>query len=176
MRVLSDQFDIPWSLGRDYVFPAVLGVDEYWEPSGNVCSVRRGPDQAWRVVMPDESAEPLPNVSIAWLLWHVSWWWQNAHRWVAGHDSLPPEKVSWPGSASLALDQVTQLRDGWVDILNHGSPHASTSAPFPKGRSLAGLAAWVNFELTKNIAEIGVVVALQKNAQPLHPEIRQGGR
>ncbi len=37
-------------------------------------------------------------------------------------------------------------------------------APFAKGSTFAGLAAWVTFELTKNLAEIGTLITLQQNA------------
>jgi len=113
--------------------------------------------------MPDESVEPLPTVTIAWLLWHLTWWWGNAHRWSDGRNSLAPDDVLWPGSAGQAVAEVVRLHDSWADVLVRGEPQASTSAPFAAGKTLAGLAAWVNFELTKNLAEIGVLVTLQRN-------------
>jgi hypothetical protein len=163
---LAEQLEIPWSLAERFVFPALTESVAHWEPSPNACSVRRtgtGTGTGWTVDFPDESRLPLPDPTAAWILWHITWWWSNAIRWLQSENAIPPEEARWPGTVAGALDQIRQLHDEWMRALGSTEANASTSAPFIHGSTAQGLGAWVNIELTKNVAELGQVIRWRAN-------------
>lgn len=66
----------------------------------------------------------------------------------------------WPGAAAEAIDWISDLHGRWKAVLD-GCAEADLDEEYqfgwPERRPLASAAAWVNGELTKNIAEIGVL-------------------
>lgn len=145
------------------MLPGLEGLDPYWEISGNIATVREAGDGTWAVDMPDEEVEPLPDVTIAWLLWHVRWWWTNAFRWAEGERGLTPQDVGWSGTVEQAVADITQLHRRWVDLVEAADLGGATASPAPHSKTFAGLAAWVTVELTKNVAELGALAVSQRN-------------
>lgn len=72
-ELLSAQLAIPWSLVDTFVLPGLDEFAAHWQPSTNVCAVRQHDDGTWTVDFPDETMLPLPDVTAAWLLWHITW-------------------------------------------------------------------------------------------------------
>ena len=163
-ELLSTQLAIPWSLADRFVLPSLNEEVAHWEPSSNVCAVHNRADGRWSVDFPDESALPLPDVTAAWLLWHITWWWTNAERWTQHQDALSPSAMPWAGSVTAAVSEIRGLNMQWSRLLSVHPMDATTGAPFPTGQSFAGLASWVNVELTKSIAELGQLTHLHQNA------------
>jgi hypothetical protein len=58
---------------------------------------------------------------------------------------------------------VLAAHERWVDILNTHDLEALVTEAMPDPRPFAFLAAWVNFELTKNLAEINQLEILHAN-------------
>ena len=162
-RLLIDQLAIAWSLATEVVFPALTDDLAHWHPSGNSWDLGREAGE-WRAELPDETIEPLPDPTPAWILWHVLWWWTVAAHWARGEDtSLDPAEVRYPGSIAEAVRGLELCHDEWVRLLESTDSLAPTRAPFPMGRTFGGLAGWVNFELTKNIAELNQLARWYRN-------------
>lgn len=161
-ELLSAQLAIPWSLADTYVLPGLDEVAAHWQPSTNVCAVRPRDNGTWSVDFPDETASPLPDVTAAWLLWHITWWWTNAENWAHCRDALPSSSLPWAGSATAAVSEIRRLHQRWNRLLGEQPMTAKTAAPFSVGQTFEGLASWVNVELTKNIAELGQLARLHR--------------
>lgn len=120
-----------------------------WKPSENVVTVHKLNGQ-WKADWPDEDTSPLPEATIGWLLWHIEFWWTNAARALQGTKTLPPTDHSWSGSTA----GVTAAKTTWDAVLAEVDLDTTIENLMPKPRPAAFIAAWVNFELTKNVAEI----------------------
>ncbi|MDD7940911.1 hypothetical protein PHK61_21045 [Actinomycetospora lutea] len=70
-------------------------------------------------------------------------------------------EIVWPGAAA-GVDELRRLLDRW-DAFLASRTEAELDAggvvtfPFDDGRPLVAIAGWANVELTKNVAEMGVL-------------------
>lgn len=121
--------------------------------------VHRRVDGSWRADWPDHEGYDLGPPSIAWITWHIDFWWSMTldHCFDAG--TLTREAVTWRGSAEGARDRIRELHDEWVARIEGlteddlRSPERSRW-PIPD-RPFADIVSWLNVELMKNAAEIG---------------------
>lgn len=158
-KLLQQQLGIAWSFAEDVVFAAIDHDRCLWEPSSHVVTVRKG-SGGWMADWPDEEHAPLPEVTIGWLLWHVEWWWNNAARAVRAEQMLRPAEHRWSGSTAGTLD----CKDVWDPLLAAADLDRQVTGLMPKPQSLAFVAAWVNFELTKNLSEMNQLLVRYANA------------
>ena len=161
-EVLVQQMAIPWALAESWCLPRLDDAMVHWAPSPHAVGLEAR-DGGWYPRMPDETAEPIPDVTCAWLLWHVEWWWSNALRGVAGEPALGPDDVPWSGGAGASRATIARLHDEWVAVLASADLDHPCSAPWPHPQPLSLVAAWVNLELMKNVAELGQLVRLHAN-------------
>jgi hypothetical protein len=139
-----------------------------WAPGPGAWTVRRVggawvPD--WAEVEPD----PAPPTTIAWTAWHMAWWWSEALARATG--APPPGRlgVAYPGSAEGVRAQLGALARDWRSVLAGLDAEAlgrPSTFPWPEERPFATTVAWVNAELMKNVAEIGVVRHLYRAMHP----------
>lgn len=154
------QFWMTWKLAREAHLPRLTTEMCLWLPHSDSWTVHLGADGRW---LPDWSEpEPVdpPPPSIAWLTWHVSWWWSAALAVVRGEQPSPRTAVSWPGTAAATVSNLHDLAAAWTEATANLTPEASeapTSFPWPTPRPLIYTVAWVNIELMKNVAEIGEI-------------------
>lgn len=148
-EVLLSQLELVWSFATRFVLDGVDETLALWEPSGNVVSVHRDGGE-WRADWPDEEHPPLPDATIGWLLWHIEFWWSNAADAAEGLPARSPQQVRWSGSTT----GVVAAHDRWLAILGTHDLDAAVEGLMPEPRPFSFVAAWVNFELTKNLSEI----------------------
>ena len=148
-QLLQWQLGLAWRFGNEVVFPQIDHERCLWEPSGNVATVRHGTD-GWVADWPDEEHPPLPEVTIGWLLWHIEWWWSNTARAVRSEDLVPAREHHWSGSIEGTLD----CKAVWDEVLASTALDRQITGLMPKPEPLGIVAAWVNFELTKNLSEM----------------------
>ena len=113
----------------------------------------------WVAEWPETEAYSGGPPSIAWLTWHVGFWWSSALNHSFGDATLVREEVAWPGTAFATRAWLADLHDEWVARLAElpDSALASTERtrwPFTD-RPFADVVAWLNLELMKNASEIG---------------------
>ena len=97
--------------------------------------------------------------SIAWLTWHLGFWWSMVLNHSFGDGTLSRENVTWPGNADDVREWLGRLQREWRVVLEQITDDDLRSAqqtrwPF-QDRPFGDVIAWVNVELTKNAAEIG---------------------
>lgn len=155
---LIHQFETAWKLAEFHLNG--LSTDEcLWRPAAKGLHVHRTGDGAWRVDWPDSESYEIGPPSIAWLTWHINFWWSMVLDHSFGSGTLVRENVTWPGSADKVVAQLSSLQRQWrveLDKLTEADFRATQRTHWPlRDRPFADVAAWVNIELTKNAAEIG---------------------
>lgn len=156
--LLIRQFETAWKLTTLHLDG--LATEEcLWRPARAGLHVRQFPDGRWRADWPTHEGYDLGPPSIAWLTWHLGFWWSMVLDHSFGEGSLARESVMWPGSADGVRDWIGRLQERWRVVLDQVSDDDLQSArrtrwPF-KDRPFGDVIAWANVELTKNAAEIG---------------------
>ncbi|MCE7011845.1 DinB family protein [Kibdelosporangium philippinense] len=149
--LLRWQFDLTWSLLELHL--AELTADDFrWQPAAHTWAVRDGvPDWA------DTEPDPIPVPTIAWVTWHIGWWWSVTLDHASGRTPRDRTAIGWPGDGDPAVKWLRDLRAEWIEVL--ADIDLTAPAPFPwqddPAMTVAHMAGWVNSELMKNVAEIG---------------------
>jgi len=67
----------------------------------------------WRPDWSDTEPDPIPVPTVAWLTWHITWWWSTTLDRVTGEIPRDRDGVVWPGDGAVAVSEVRDLlRDG----------------------------------------------------------------
>ncbi|MCR8842491.1 DinB family protein [Paenibacillus sp. SC116] len=136
-----------------------LTDDEYsWRPAPKGLHMTYD-SGIWRADWPDSESYEIGPPSIAWLTWHITYWWSMVLDHSFGDGTLQHESVPCYGSASEAIDRIYLIKNKWETAVAQLSPHelherTRTNWPF-RDKSFYELLAWLNLELMKNAAEIG---------------------
>lgn len=156
-ELLLQQFDIACRFADDFIIGRVDERAALWEPSKNVCTVHRTAE-GWRSDWPQE-VPPIPDVTIGWLLWHIEWWWSDAIQRVRERTPLDPMSHQWSGGT----ERLSDLQADWLAILRREPLDRRIPWLTADARPFWSLAAWLNFELTKNLAEINQLQRQRRN-------------
>ena len=128
-------------------------------PAATGPRVRVLPDGAWRGEWPERESYDIGPPSIAWLLWHIVFWWSMVLDHSFGGGTLLPDAVTSPGKAEEARRRIGELHDRWrveIEQLDPDDLRSTQRTRWPfTDRPFGDVVAWVNIELTKNSAEIG---------------------
>lgn len=155
---LTRQFETAWKLTTIHL-DGLTTEACLWRPAREGPHVRRDPDGEWRADWPTHEEYALGPPSIAWLTWHIGFWWSMVLNHSLGDGTLSRETISWPGSGDGVREWIGGLQREWREVLEQvtdtdlESPER-TRWPF-RGRPFGDVIAWANIELTKNAAEIG---------------------
>jgi hypothetical protein len=158
--LLQRQLEIMWRFATDFVVDQIDPDLALWEPSANVCTVHRG-DAGWYADWPDEDNGPLPDATIAWLLWHIEWWWTDTIARISGRPSVSPSEHSWSGGTA----GIVTAKQAWDKVLAEVDLDALVGWHMPEPQPVWFIAAWVNVELTKNLAEINQLKVMRGNRE-----------
>jgi hypothetical protein len=166
ITVLTGQFDLTWAL-FEYHLERIVPEDVLWEPA-EVCWTVRDEGGVWTPDWADTEPDPVPVPTIAWVSWHIGWWWSVAQDHLGGRVPRERDEVRWPGPDAWPA-WLRDLRERWTRVLEAG-PDLDAPAPFPwppdSGMTVADTLAWVNAELMKNAAEIGQLRLLRAAGAP----------
>jgi hypothetical protein len=155
---LARQLGVAWQLTSYHL--ETLTTDEcLWRPANRGLHVFHQADGSWKADWPAHERYDLGPSSIAWLTWHLGFWWSMALDHNFGDATLEREDVRWPGDADSVRSWLKRLHTRWADKLSPLTDVELASSqqvhwPF-RDRSLGDLFAWANTELTKSAAEIG---------------------
>ena len=155
---LLRQFDTAWKL-TSFHLDGLTTAECLWRPANAGLHVHPSSDGTWRADWPTHERYDLGPPSIAWITWHLCFWWSMVLDHSFGSATLTREKVAWPGTADAVRAEVGRLEGSWRSALELGTAADLQSAertrwPF-RDRPFGDVVAWVNVELTKNAAEIG---------------------
>ena len=157
---LLRQLDTAWKLAQFHLDGLTI-EDCLWRPAPLGPHVRRIEEGAWVADWPVEEEYRAGPPSIAWIGWHMLYWWSMALDQNFGAARLEREDVGWPGDAEGLRLELGALHKKWraqLTALDDSALAAGERACWPfRDRPLADLFAWANVELTKNAAEIGYI-------------------
>ncbi|NJO13219.1 MAG: DinB family protein [Gammaproteobacteria bacterium] len=169
---LIRQFDTAWKL-MSFHLDGLSTPQCLWRPAARGLHVHRASDGRWRADWPEREGYDIGPPSIAWLTWHVCFWWSMVLDHSFGAGVLSREQVRWPGSAEEVRETITRLQAQWrvaIERLTDDELRSPSRTRWPfKDRPFADVIAWLNVELTKNAAEIGYarfLYAVQAGSAP----------
>jgi DinB superfamily len=156
--LLMRQFDTAWALAT-YHLDGLTTEECLWRPGRTGLHVTQDASGAWHADWPEHEAYALGPPSMAWITWHLGFWWSMVLDQSFGDGRLRREDVTWPGGAEASRAWVGRLSDQWrtaVERLEDAEFFASTRTRWPfVERPFGDVVAWANIELTKNAAELG---------------------
>jgi len=155
---LLRQLDTAWKLMQFHLDG--LGTSEcLWRPARVGLHVQQATDGRWRADWPEHEGYDLGPPSIAWLTWHIGFWWSMALDHSFGTATLARESIDWPGSAEGVRERLAGLHGSWrtaIEPLSDADLRSPQRTRWPmQDRPFGDVIAWVNIELMKNAAEIG---------------------
>ncbi|CAG7614127.1 DinB family protein [Paenibacillus allorhizosphaerae] len=156
-NTLHFQFQISWKLLEIHLTD--LNDEEYhWRPASKGLHVSNA-SGVWRADWPESEAYDIGPASIAWLTWHITFWWSMVLDHSFGNGTLTREEVHCPGNIKDTTATIFHFRDKWqaaVAELSDDELLSSERTRWPfNDKSFHELAAWLNLELMKNASEIG---------------------
>lgn len=157
-EVLFRQYETAWALAN-YHLKGLSTEECLWRPAEIGLHVHRGADGRWYADWPEHEGYDLGPSSIAWLTWHLEFWWSMVLDHSFGDGTLARERVFWPGSADSVRTQIGRLELQWrgaLESMAEEELRSSDRTRWPlEDRPFVEVVAWLNVELAKNAAEIG---------------------
>ncbi len=158
-ELLRWQFELTWSL-FEYHLDRLQPAHFRWAAAGHSWTVRPDPAGRWVPDWADTEPDPVPVPTVAWLTWHIGWWWSVATDHLQGRPPRERTEVHWPGDGEATIAWLRELQAEWLTVLDRLTDvDLDAVAPFPwphdPQHTVGHLLAWVNAELMKNVAEIG---------------------
>ena len=155
---LVRQFETAWKL-TSYHLDELTTEECLWRPAQVGLHVHRFVDGTWHADWPNREGYDIGPPSIAWLTWHIGFWWSMLLDHSFGAGTVSRESVTWPGDADAVRAWIGGFERQWREILARlGDADLKSTArthwPY-QNRPFADVVAWVTVELTKNAAEIG---------------------
>lgn len=155
---LIRQFETAWKL-TSFHLDGLTTAECLWRPASAGLHVHQSDDGAWRADWPTHERYDLGPPSIAWLTWHLCFWWSMVLDHSFADGTLTRETVMWPGSADAVRAAIGRFEAEWRSVLvgiTSETLHSTERTRWPfRDRPFGDVVAWLNVELTKNAAEIG---------------------
>lgn len=155
---LLRQFDIAWKLASTHL-DGLTTEECLWRPAGRGLHVQLRDDGRWVADWPDHEGYDLGPPSIAWVTWHLGFWWSMVLDHSFGGGALTRENVTWPGNADDVRQWIGRLHERWrirLEGIGDDALRSTERTRWPiQDRPFGEVVAWVNIELMKNAAEIG---------------------
>ena len=152
------QLEIAWKLAT-YHLNSLTTEECLWRPSFVGLHVWKNARGEWVADWPEQETYDIGPPSIAWVTWHMGFWWSMVLDHSFGTSALRREDVLRSGGADATRAWLGSLHSQWLDNVQdlpvedvEGS--RLTRWPF-QGRPFRDVVAWANLELAKNAAEIG---------------------
>ncbi|GIN74196.1 hypothetical protein J14TS2_46710 [Bacillus sp. J14TS2] len=141
---------------------ATLEQEEYRWCSPNAGLYIQEKAGKWHVDLPDSEAYHIGTPSIAWTLWHITFWWEMVLDHSFGEGTLTKEDIKVHEHVESVKNAIHLLMEKWENILDNLKEedlYSTSYSKFPFNNEVEfhQLASWLNLELMKNTAEIGYV-------------------
>lgn len=167
---LLRQLDTAWKLARFHL-DGLTTEECLWRPAVRGLHVTQREDGRWCADWPEREGYDIGPPSIAWLTWHMVFWWSMVLDHSFGPGTLERGSVAWPGSADAVRRALDQLHDQWraaIAKLSDPDLGSPTRARWPfRDRPFGDVVAWANVELVKNASEIGYARFLYASREPV---------
>ena len=69
----------------------------------------RRQDDGWSIDWPEIESYEIGPSSIAWIMWHIIYWWRTTLDYNFGDGTLKKEDITWPGSVEKAKEEINNF-------------------------------------------------------------------
>ena len=137
-----------------------LSLEEMmWRPASKGLHIYQEGNGGWTADWPDREDYDLGPPSGAWVAWHIVYWWSMVLNHSFGDGKLSRETIDWTGEN--LIEQILESEKRWLECLSQIDDDDLASSAFSTwpmpGRPFGDVVGWVNIELTKNAAELGLL-------------------
>ena len=115
-NMVISQFELSWRL-LEYHFNGLDDDECLWKPCSNGLYVEKKHD-GWFSDWPESEGYEIGPPNIAWLTWHIIFWWSMVFDYSFGNGNLQREDVHWIGSMNDVKNAISQFHHDWLDKLN----------------------------------------------------------
>ncbi len=157
---LFKQFEISWQLFQYHLKD--LTTDEcLWRPrpTGVYPTLLAG--GRWKADFPATEDYDAGPTNIAWLLWHIEYWWSMTLDHNFGDQRFSKDNFPWYPDIGKNKESIKRLKENWLDILAKLTEEELVSARVSHwpltDLPYIEIVGWLNLELMKNAAEIGYI-------------------
>lgn len=151
------QLDIVWQL-FEYHCHDLSEKEAMWCKTNQSLQIRKADDK-WIADWPDTETYEIGPASIAWIMWHIIYWWKNVLSASKTSETTAKEDIVWSGSVGLAIDEIRECHKEWIEFVESLSDEELYSEKMCKwpfeGQNMYSIILWLNVEFMKNVAEIG---------------------
>lgn len=157
---LLNQFEISWQL-LSYHLTGLTEEECLWQPASKGIFLLKEDENKWKGYFPETEGYEVGPPNIAWLTWHIDFWWSMVLNHSFGDRTLTSDSIKWHPSVPAIKNRFENLKTDWISIVSKLSDSELSSAQFSKwpieGCPFSDIIAWLNVELMKNASEIGYV-------------------
>ncbi|WP_152363052.1 DinB family protein [Microlunatus speluncae] len=155
------------SMLLDHHLAGLSAEDLFWAPAPIHWTMHADGSGGWQPDWADTEPDPVPVPTVAWLSWHLQWWWSSTLADVQGRPAPAHSDVDWQPDPDRIRTALAALRTAWSEVLTTTSDadlDVPSGYPWPAdaGRSRRDQFAWVTIEHTKNVAELGQLMMLRR--------------
>ncbi|NGF58271.1 DinB family protein [Parapedobacter sp. SGR-10] len=160
MKCLIEQFKISNQLLTYHL--NTLTIEEcLWQPSKKGIYLKRIGADKWKGTFPESEDYKVGPPNIAWLTWHIDFWWSMVINHSFEEGTLGMDDIVWQPSIEKITNQFETLAQKWLKLISGLSTDDLNSSKYSKWPitdcPFSGVVAWLNLELMKNAAEIGYI-------------------
>lgn len=160
IRCLLQQFEISWQLLSYHLNGLMIG-ECLWQPTERGIVLTKINDTTYKGNFPETEGYEVGAPNIAWLTWHIDFWWSMVLNHSFGDGTLNSDMVEWKPSVIDIKSRFEALKDEWIQCITNLSVadlNAPTLSRYPiVGCPFTDIIAWLNVELMKNASEIGYI-------------------
>ncbi|KAB2493424.1 DinB family protein [Priestia endophytica] len=136
-----------------------LGSEEYlWRPYKNGLHIHNQ-NGIWYADWPESEDYDIGTASIAWTMWHISYWWEMVFDYAFGKGTLQRQDIVCYGDVESTKEKLVSLITKWEKVLTDLPDNDFLSTKYSKWPladvEFHKMASWLNLELMKNASEIG---------------------
>ncbi|GAA0370536.1 DinB family protein [Bacillus horti] len=161
-KSLLDNIQFQFSISKQLLnyHLKTLNQEEYMWRSPNSGLYLKNEDGVWKAELPETESYDLGTPSIAWTLWHITYWWEMVFDYSFSEGRLTLNEVIVYEDVASVKKHLHYLTEKWEEKLANLSSEellskTLTKFPFENQVEFHKLASWLNLELMKNASEIG---------------------
>ncbi|SDB83830.1 DinB superfamily protein [Pelagirhabdus alkalitolerans] len=159
---LVDNIKFQFSISKqllDYHLSSLEQTEYMWQPPKGSLYIKEIEGE-WYAELPETESYHIGPPSIAWTLWHITYWWEMVFDYSFGDGDLTKDDIKVSNDVSEVKDHIYSLVNRWEEKLLQLTNEEFNSKqfskfPFNNDVEFHKLASWLNLELMKNASEIG---------------------
>lgn len=110
---LLKQFDISWQLLNYHLKD--LSIEEcLWQPTEKGFFLIKVDDNNYKGSFPVSESYNIGAPNIAWLTWHIDYWWSMVINHTFGNATLDADMIEWNPSIPDIQRKFYELKNNWV--------------------------------------------------------------